>query len=128
MEIARSVISNGQKYTFNRRNGRYVHSADPFRTLHRDTYSAEYGNIPHGWHVHHKDEDVHNNTIENLEALAPRDHAAVHKRAQLLKDRICSGCGVRFRSAGLAPKKVLYCTIECRKIVYAERQRQRRRL
>jgi hypothetical protein len=48
------------------------------RTLPRVVWSSEYGNIPHGWQVHHKDRDRSHNDIENLLAMAPLDHRAEH--------------------------------------------------
>jgi hypothetical protein len=64
--------------------------------LHRDVYSATYGNIPHGWHVHHKDEDPHNNELDNLQAMAPLDHARLHKGQ--VKELSCEHCGATFTS------------------------------
>ena len=47
--------------------------------LHRYVYETERGPIPDGWHVHHKDENRQNNSIENLECLSPEDHRAEHE-------------------------------------------------
>lgn len=33
------------------------------------------GDVPRGYHVHHKDENKHNNTVENLEIMHPSKHA-----------------------------------------------------
>lgn len=62
--------------------------------LHRFVWEAVHGEIPDGYHIHHKDEDPGNNEIENLELLPAAEHLRGHhagkstpaKRANL--DRI----------------------------------------
>lgn len=49
--------------------------------LHRDTWIYYKGEIPEGYHIHHKDENTSNNTIENLEMLTAEDHRELHKEA-----------------------------------------------
>jgi len=46
--------------------------------LHRKIYEQNYGKIPNGWHIHHKDHNHENNDPSNLEALSPDDHAKKH--------------------------------------------------
>jgi hypothetical protein len=46
--------------------------------LHVEVYRHEVGDIPDGWHVHHKDEDTLNNAASNLEALPAGEHSALH--------------------------------------------------
>lgn len=36
------------------------------------------GPIPKGYHIHHKDGDFTNNSIENLECISASDHAKLH--------------------------------------------------
>lgn len=47
------------------------------QTLHRYIYEKAHGEIPKGFHVHHKDGNPNNNALENLECLSAAEH--VHK-------------------------------------------------
>lgn len=46
--------------------------------LHRAVWEKHNGEIPKGYHVHHKDENRKNNEIENLELLPAGEHMSVH--------------------------------------------------
>lgn len=46
--------------------------------LHRQVWEDNFGAIPDGWHVHHKDEDCQNNDPANLECLSPAEHRSHH--------------------------------------------------
>lgn len=46
--------------------------------LHRVIYEEVNGRIPKGMHIHHKDGNELNNSIENLELLTPAEHANEH--------------------------------------------------
>jgi len=45
---------------------------------YRKIYEQNYGKIPNGWHIHHKDHNHENNDPSNLEALPPDEHAKKH--------------------------------------------------
>ena len=47
--------------------------------LHREKWRKEKGEIPKGYHVHHKDGDPSNNNLENLELVSPQEHAEKHE-------------------------------------------------
>lgn len=49
------------------------------KSLHRRIWVDHFGEIPKGYHIHHKDEDPGNNDINNLECLSPKQHRAKHK-------------------------------------------------
>ena len=72
---------NGLRYRFNPSNKRYQRGKNGKQQLHRDVYRDTYGNIPHGWSVHHIDGDVHNNVIENLQAMPESEHMRMHRLA-----------------------------------------------
>ena len=36
------------------------------KSLHREVWEHHYGDIPKGWHVHHRDHNWQNNQIDNL--------------------------------------------------------------
>ena len=59
---------------------RYFSCAGSF--LHRDVWRVTYGEIPKGFHIHHKDGDPANNDISNLECIAGRDHFALHRESR----------------------------------------------
>ena len=42
--------------------------------IHRLVYENFAGEIPKGYHIHHKDGNKQNNMITNLEALSPKEH------------------------------------------------------
>lgn len=46
--------------------------------LHRDMWESEHGSIPKGMHVHHKDHNKDNNTMENFELLSMWMHGSYH--------------------------------------------------
>lgn len=43
--------------------------------------------VPHGYHVHHKDEDVFNNDISNLELIKKRKHLSEHSKKWHLENK-----------------------------------------
>ncbi len=48
------------------------------KRLHRAVWEYYNGEIPSGYHVHHKDGDKSNNAIENLELKTKHDHLSEH--------------------------------------------------
>jgi hypothetical protein len=96
------------------------------RALHRAVYSSTYGNIPHGWEVHHKDNDRENNDISNLECMPMREHLRIHRetlRANGLanmhhlrrrQEMVCEGCGKTYRGVKNKPEgENRWCSREC---------------
>lgn len=86
------------------------------RSMHRAVWKAEYGNIPHGWVVHHKDGDKANNDLANLQAMAPLDHRALHPRwgrtgPMPRSSLVCVQCGDPFEAGHSYAK---YCSPLCR--------------
>lgn len=51
------------------------------RRLHRAVWEFHNGNIPEGYHVHHRDGDRSNNQIENLTLLEGNKHLSQHMSA-----------------------------------------------
>lgn len=50
------------------------------KRLHRLVWEEYNGPIPHGFVIHHKDNNRKNNNIDNLEILSSFEHNALHKR------------------------------------------------
>lgn len=48
--------------------------------LHREVWKFYNGEIPEGYHVHHKDENTLNNDISNLELLKGESHLSMHAK------------------------------------------------
>jgi len=48
--------------------------------LHRYIWEENYGEIPEGYHIHHKDKDFNNNSIDNLEMLEAFEHLSNHSK------------------------------------------------
>lgn len=44
------------------------------KRLHRDAWKTAFGPIPDGCHIHHRDGNVFNNRLENLECVPASDH------------------------------------------------------
>lgn len=44
------------------------------RKLHRDAWRLAFGEIPAGCHIHHRDGNVLNNSLENLECMPASEH------------------------------------------------------
>lgn len=49
-------------------------------SLHREVWRFYNGEIPEGFHIHHKDGDKDNNEIDNLEMLSSFKHLSGHTR------------------------------------------------
>ena len=48
--------------------------------LHRKIYEDNFGPIPAGYHIHHKDGNTENNSPDNLQALPGRVHAGMESK------------------------------------------------
>jgi|ERR1700734_935606 len=73
------IIFGGKKYTI-RACGYYGMTNGSRHYLHRDVWESIHGPIPPDHDVHHKNEDVSDNRIENLEMMRKADHARHHAR------------------------------------------------
>lgn len=70
-----------QKYYYSSKcNSRYS------RSLHRQTWFDNFGEIPAGYDVHHVDNNHENNDISNLELISRSDHAKMHMRERVLNN------------------------------------------
>ena len=98
--------------------------------LHRQIYIDNFGPIPKGFHIHHKDGDTENNSPDNLQALSASAHAALYTKEmtaeQLLEHKkkmsegqlkrlqheyVCENCRRKFQSRRSG--NVRYCSKEC---------------
>lgn len=74
-------IFNGLIFTRDDKTGYYLCSKEingERPRIHRYIWQYYNGEIPNGYHVHHKDKDKSNNTIENLELVECSEHLSIH--------------------------------------------------
>ena len=50
----------------------------PSRMLSHLIWEKHYGKIPKGYIIHHKDKDITNDRIENLECVSRKEHTLIH--------------------------------------------------
>ena len=80
------IIFNGHTY-YQERTGYYslskqIKQKNPEmeRRLHRAVWKFYNGEIPKGYHIHHKDQNKNNNDISNLELISPSEHSKLHQK------------------------------------------------
>ena len=76
---------DGLKFTRDEKTGYYLNSTIRER-LHRYIWKHCKGEIPKGFHVHHKDRDKSNNDIKNLILVAPKKHTREHGKERAGED------------------------------------------
>ena len=119
--------------------------------LHRRIYEDNYGPIPKGCHIHHKDGNTENNSPENLEALSPEEHskttiqeflsdekrrnkafsyrksldyrekASISQKNRRKIESTCELCGEKFLTR--CHTKIRWCP-ECKKMWYSDKNGQ----
>ena len=71
----------GKRFVKDMKNGYYhAHFGDKVKSLHRVKWEDTYGPIPDGFHVHHKDHNKDNNSIDNLELISREEHLSYHSK------------------------------------------------
>ena len=78
------VMYAGRKFWL-QSSGRYFQSGvktDPERLLHRRIWIDNFGPIPDGLCIHHKDENWRNNDPDNLECKTGTEHMSEHAKAR----------------------------------------------
>lgn len=68
---------NGVKFTLDENTGYYLNSTI-MKRIHRYVWEYHHGEIPEGYHIHHKDHDKSNNDISNLELMLAKEHLSHH--------------------------------------------------
>jgi hypothetical protein len=58
------------------------------KRLHVAVWEFYNGEVPEGFHVHHKDEDVSNNDISNLDLLPCSDHCSLHMKKRVAENPV----------------------------------------
>ena len=63
-------------------------------SAHKIVYETFVGKIPEGYELHHRDGDVRNNSVDNLQIVTKREHRQIHsdqfqrKRQQLNEEEL----------------------------------------
>ena len=81
---------NGKRFVKDMKYGYYhAHFGDTTKMLHRVIWEDNFGSIPKGFHVHHKDGNKDNNTVDNLELVDAYSHLYWHgKNKKLSKEHL----------------------------------------
>ena len=89
---------NGFKFTRDDKTGYYQNCKLKTR-IHRYVWAFYNGEIPKGYHIHHKDHDKSNNQIENLEAMTYNKHISMHglERATKHYEEMCENLTLKAR-------------------------------
>lgn len=79
------VTYNGRSYKLG--TGKYLSAGKSklfrYRRLHQQKWLDAFGDIPKGYHIHHKDGNRLNNELSNLECIDGRKHMARHASERL---------------------------------------------
>lgn len=85
----KTVVFNGDTYIRNPKSRYYFkHTTknkdrEHAKQLHRAVWEFYNGEIPEGCHIHHKDGNIDNNDISNLECLTAQEHLSIHGKKNL---------------------------------------------
>jgi hypothetical protein len=71
-------IHFGKKFYLDKNTGYWICTNKKKIRAHRWVWINHYGEIEKGFHIHHKDGDKSNNSIENLEKISAFDHLSLH--------------------------------------------------
>lgn len=73
--------------------------------------------VPDGCIVHHKDENKHNNNINNLQLMEQKTHVAMHaKKGRTVLELRCPSCGKHFikeKRNCFRKKRLMFCSRHC---------------
>lgn len=100
-------------YPGKRYRGRYAYE-------HRVQWWRETGKNPDDFpnqHIHHKNENKHDNSPENLSSIELVEHARLHAKRAEPRQFICENCGIIFFKKLRPSGNKKFCSKEC--IIYS---------
>lgn len=130
-----TIVYNGQNYNrypdSKRKQHRvYYWKHDKWKSspvpLHRQIWIDNFGDIPKGYIVHHKDGNTLNNSTDNFELLSNSEHAILHMKERRKKRiGICENpaCGKEFEYFSV--RKAKFCSYKCYSVVRRAREREK---
>jgi hypothetical protein len=80
------------KKFYPRSDGYWVCTTSSALHAHRWVWMKHFGDIPSGYHIHHKDGNPSNNEIENLELLPAGDHIKLHTSKPAAREQARQAC------------------------------------
>ena len=119
-EIAEYRGKKYYRYPDNKSIGLSLYFYHPYKdktteSLHRAVYTNEVGDIPEGYHIHHKDGNQLNNSVENLVCIERSKHMSKHANESWENretvQRVCEFCGKTFDTRFLGP--IRFCSAKC---------------
>ncbi len=83
----------GRKFYHDRRSGYWISTTtNPRLRAHQWVWFNFHGEQPKGYHVHHKNEDKSDNSIENLELISAAQHSSLHMQCPERKRKAAENC------------------------------------
>lgn len=87
------IVYRGVRYTPRKLDGYYRRTDGNRIFLHQQVWIDNFGPIPFGHDIHHRDHDKTNNDPGNLIALSKSDHTKEHQPRHFVELRPCLQCG-----------------------------------
>lgn len=82
-----------KKFYLDKKTGYWISTtSNPRIRAHTWVWKIKNGDIPKGYHIHHKDKNKSNNNIENLELIFCFDHLSLHAREEKNRERSSKWC------------------------------------
>lgn len=72
----------GKLFYQDKKTGYWISTKCPKKRAHVWVWEYHNGKRPKGFHIHHRDQNKSNNSIENLELLSPSEHSKIHMTEQ----------------------------------------------
>ena len=90
--IQKIIQYNGLDFYLNGKKRYYYHTyflngKKKYKALHRLIYEENFGDIPKGFHIHHKDHNCFNNNPDNLVCIQGREHQSYHMKDKWKNDK-----------------------------------------